>query len=105
VRYLVAMLIGAALASGTAAFAGAFSRTAGPTIRPGQWADYATSSGPWRCSNLGNRIECATGDAFPYAVLGAVRGRVGVIVHTLTTPGSAPRVSRDRLGRVYTFAS
>jgi len=41
----------------------------------------------WRCNNFGSRVECFSGDAYPYVVLtGTAQGGITVKVHTLRDP-------------------
>lgn len=103
-RVAVAAAAGLALAVAGVASGGL---SAGDVVVPaGKWADFPTSNGPWRCSNARVRVECASGDAYPYVDLTATaRGGLAVVVHVLGNPaGPGPTVSRDRYGnRIYTF--
>ena len=62
----------------------------------------------WSCNNYGPRVECQSGDAFPYAILTSSRtGGVTVKVVQLggRQSGSVKR-TRDRNGRpVYVFSA
>jgi hypothetical protein len=56
-------------------------------------AKFAPSA--WQCHNYGSRVECFSGDAFPYAELtGTPANGVTVKVHTLKDPqgGSLRRI-------------
>jgi hypothetical protein len=61
----------------------------------------------WRCNNYGSRIECFSGDAYPYVELtGTAHGGVTVKVHTLRDPqGGHLTRSYEKGFPVYTFTA
>ena len=64
--------------------------------------------GAWSCNNYGPRVECQSGDAFPFAVLTGTRTG-GVTVKVVRLGGSQRghlRITRDRSGHlVYVFSA
>jgi hypothetical protein len=94
---VVLAFAGAALASGAWRFVDVH-RNEAAVFKPGGW----------RCNNLGPRVECQNGDAFPYAVLtGSEKG--GVTVKVVRLSGNQRghlRTTRDRFGHlVYVFSA
>ena len=64
--------------------------------------------GAWSCNNYGPRVECQSGDAFPYAILtGSARGGVTVkVVRLAAAERGHLRTTRDRAGHlVYVFTA
>lgn len=76
------------------------------TIGRNQAAVFNPSS--WSCNNYGARVECHTGDAFPYAILTSSRTR-GVTVKVVQLGGGQSgsiRRTHDRQGHpVYVFSA
>jgi len=62
----------------------------------------------WSCNNYGARVQCQSGDAFPYAILTSTR-RGGITVKVVQLGGGqSGRITRtrDRHGRpVYVFTA
>src|SRR5580765_6107263 len=53
----------------------------------------------WSCRNLGAKVECQTGDAYPYVTLTSGRGGVTVKVTTLKgSQAGSVRKTRNRAG-------
>ena len=61
----------------------------------------------WSCQNYGSRVQCQTGDAYPYVELtGSKSGGVTVKVHTLRDPqGGGFKRIYDRGYPVYVFTA
>ncbi len=62
----------------------------------------------WQCHNFGSRVECTSGDAFPYVELtGTNTGGVTVKVHTLPDPQGGGRLKRTYVKGypVYVFSA
>lgn len=61
----------------------------------------------WSCRNLGARVECQSGDAYPNVTLTSSRaGGITVKVHTLRDPQGGRVVRSYEKGRpVYTFTA
>jgi hypothetical protein len=74
------------------------------TIRQQQVAVFKPNQ--WSCANYGRRVDCQTGDAFPYAVL--TSSARGVTVRVVMLKGGSGHVirSRNRAGNpVWTFTA
>jgi hypothetical protein len=61
----------------------------------------------WRCVNFGSRVECTSGDAYPWVELTATTpGGVTVKVHTLRDPqGGGLKRTYVKGYPVYTFTA
>jgi hypothetical protein len=89
IAFLAVVLLAVGFASG--ALANSVSRFI--PIRTRQVAVFKPSE--WSCSNLGARVECQTGDAYPYAIL--TSGPRGVTVKVVTLKGTqAGHLTRGR---------
>jgi hypothetical protein len=77
----------AALIVGLIGAAGAGGYTLGRLVNVPRGGNATFLPSGWRCNNHGIRVECFSGDAFPYAELTSTRGGgVTVRVHTLRDP-------------------
>jgi hypothetical protein len=77
----------ALLAVGLVVAAGAGGYTMGRSVDVPRGGNATFLPSQWRCNNYGSRVECFSGDAFPYAELTTTRGGgLTVKVHTLRDP-------------------
>ncbi|MDX6453818.1 MAG: hypothetical protein QOH16_3867 [Gaiellaceae bacterium] len=85
-RVRVAASVGALLAALVAAAgAGGYAIARSVDVPRGGNATFLPSQ--WRCNNLGARVECFSGDAYPFIELTSTsHGGVTVKVHTLRDP-------------------
>jgi hypothetical protein len=80
-------LAAAVLVAGLVVAAGAGGYTMGRSVDVPSGGNATFLPSQWRCNNYGSRVECSSGDAFPYAELTSSRGGgVTVTVHTLRDP-------------------
>ena len=106
-RKSVTLTIGAAVVA-LAIAAGAAANSTWRFIDVGRNEVAVFRSSGWSCNNYGPRVECQSGDAFPYAILTSSRtGGVTVKVVRLGGPQSGRVIrTRDRHGRpVYVFTA
>jgi hypothetical protein len=89
-----ATLLAALVAATAATGAGAATAWKFISVRKQQVAVFTPSQ--WSCRNIGPRVECQSGDAFPYTILTATP-RSGVTVKVVTLKGGQTgHVSRGR---------
>ena len=89
-------VVAAALTVGLAAAAGAGGYAAGRSVDVPRGGTATFRPSQWRCHNYGSRVDCFSGDAYPYAELTSTRGGgITVKVHTLRDPQGG------RMTRVY----